>query len=153
MSRPRDTQRHKLYAAEKSIGGWDKRLRDLDSIQAYLLRLTGSAWFMRRWPRLGAVRLHGPPRLRFQIESAKRGAYISRAFPGRPPLLRFAGVAEGFVDEMLVLHELAHLLIPCSEAAHGRAYAKIYLELVRHMNAQAGRDLAAAYKTFGVEKD
>jgi putative metallohydrolase (TIGR04338 family) len=92
--------------------------RDLD-------RLVASAWFAERWPHFE----------RATIERRGRGAVwslgvaLDHAGPWETPTEGVILVA-GALRQPVVLHELAHLLVPDGEG-HGPMFAETLLTLVR----------------------
>lgn len=117
-----------LYAAEHAtidaLGiRWD-RLRDA---QADLNRLLESDWFVERWPHF----------VRCTLERRGRGASwscnqpLDAAGPDGSPTEGVILVADRRPRQPVILHELAHLLSPPG-TAHGLAFARTQLDLVRH---------------------
>ena len=115
-----------LYAAEaESIEGLGVTWARLADAQRDLDRLVGSAWFAERWPHFA----------RATIERRGRGAVwslglaVDHAGPRATPSEGVILVA-GPLRQPVVLHELAHLLVPGGEG-HGPQFAETLLTLVR----------------------
>lgn len=156
MRRPRDSQRAKLYAAERAAfkDASGRRFASADEVAAYVARVTGTQWFRRIFGSCHNFRLipaTGP--YSFQQGTTGLGRYT------------LAIHAKQRV-EWVVLHEIAHAVrmsgyrmkpnapkawMTKTGAAHGREYAATYLLLVQHyMGADAARRLRAAYRQHRV---
>lgn len=110
------SQQEAVYAAEGvALGGWGRRFRDVREIQAYLDEVTGSDWWIDRWPAISRVVAE-----RFR---SQRWAGVASARHQR------IAVAYGSAREAVVLHELAHIVAP--DAEHGPAFCEALLALVR----------------------
>jgi len=121
-------QQADLYAAEtEALEGLGLAWRRLPAAQAYLDALIGSAWFFDHWPTL----------VRVTIERRGRGSvwstcqHLDAHGPHNRATEGVILVAEGSLTQAVVLHELAHLLLPAG-AGHGPAFARTMLRLVRH---------------------
>ena len=131
-----------LYAAEEeSIGGLGITWPRLAAAQRDVDRLVASAWFAQRWPHFSHV----------TIERRGHGAVWSTAValdrdgPDGAPTEGVVLVA-GALRQPVVLHELAHLLLPRG-AGHGPVFAEALLTLVRHeMGFPAFAELFQALK-------
>jgi hypothetical protein len=121
-------QQAALYAVEDgTIAGLGLRWRRIAEVQAYVDRLIDSAWFFEHWPSL----------VRCSIERRGSGSTWStcqhlddRGREGRAT----EGVillADGCLNQPVVLHELAHLLLPPG-LGHQLVFAETLLMLVRH---------------------
>ncbi|GAC1590730.1 MAG: hypothetical protein NVS3B21_08560 [Acidimicrobiales bacterium] len=136
-----------VYAAEAaSVDRLGRRWPRTSEAQMFLDRLIGSEWFAARWPWL----------LRCTIERRGSGAVWStfHALDADGPegcasegVLLVAGAP---LLEPVVLHELAHLLLPPG-THHGPAFARTLLTLVRHeMGFFAFAELLAALRATEV---
>jgi len=133
--RPRDSQRSKLYRAERTVGE-GQHFPSVAHCQARVDQILASAWWQTRFPALDQVQVRDGRGRRHA------GAFHNRGAISLPRWSR---------RERVILHELAHLATPASFAAHGPEYAAVYLELVGHfMGAAAARDLAEAFRTHRV---
>jgi len=120
------TQQAALYGAEaESIERLGVTWARLADAQRDLDRLVGSAWFARRWPHFGRAtvqrRGHGA------VWSL--GVALDHAGPEGRPTEGVVLVA-GPLRQPVVLHELAHLLVP-GGTGHGPDFAETLLTLVR----------------------
>jgi putative metallohydrolase (TIGR04338 family) len=140
---PRDSQRAKVYAAERTIRPLGRSFSSIEEIQGYVDRLVGSAWFRRRWGKR-----------RITVERGRAGS-SAMAVSG-PSVIQ---MPEWSWCEPVVLHEVAHL---CTDrqhtegfqrvAAHGREYAAILLILVRRqMGDDAWRMLKLSFVKYKVK--
>lgn len=131
MTKVRDSQRSKVYAAEKAavLASWNSRLETLPEIQDYLQDMMNRAWFKRRWPWITKV-----PRLK-----DGRGTTHARGGAGGLNLPRWAR------SEVVVLHEMSHYLCDMTlhqpHAAHGWQFCEVYLTLVRFQCGKGAHDL------------
>lgn len=133
-ARPRDSQRTRLYAAERAAfeptvhhapitvhGGVEDVQRWLDE------KVLGTRWFRSRW-----------------------GAKNVRIVAGKGCHARYQGnitLARWGYTPWTVLHELAHVLAsPSSVAAHGKQFAAVYLFLVQQtLGDEAAKLLRAEF--------
>jgi putative metallohydrolase (TIGR04338 family) len=115
-----------LYAAEaESIEGAGVTWARLADAQRDLDRLVASEWFAERWPHFG----------RATVRRRGRGATWSLGLPldhAGPRATATEGVilVAGPLRQPVVLHELAHLLVPDGDG-HGPEFAETLLTLVR----------------------
>ena len=137
----RDSQRSKVYKAERVLGDGDIRLETVDEITAYLNKLMNSAWYQRRWPNATAIRV-------------KDGRSRRRAGASRMPWGGEITMPVWSRNRYLVLHELAHIVRPVKPdmSAHDRDFCKVYLELVKHgMGREAWEKLRTSFKAHRVK--
>jgi putative metallohydrolase (TIGR04338 family) len=117
-----------LYAAEHdTIDRAGLRWRRLPEAQAYVDGLIGSDWFFERWPHFvrGVVERRGAGSSWSTCQALDRGA------PDGSPSEGVILVADGALTQAVVLHELAHLLLP-PDRGHDAAFVETLLTLVRH---------------------
>ena len=112
-SRPRDSQRARLYRAEEEVGA-GRPLPTVELLQAYVDDLGGTDWFRARWGDRA-----------FEV---RPGHGHRRATADRDGVLQMPRWAR---TELVLLHEVAHCLTPTTFAAHGAEYAGVLLSLVR----------------------
>jgi len=134
----RDTQKSKVYAAERSVFPIDElnpRYRDLTACQALVDRWCASAWFRKRWGvRRVTVTGNGGER-----SSRGGGSGIRMLVTHR--------------NQYTIAHEVAHCLAGV-HAAHGPLYTRTYLELIRFVGLYGKHDadrLRAAFKAHKVK--
>jgi putative metallohydrolase (TIGR04338 family) len=137
--RPRDSQRARVYRAERAVPD-GRRLPTLADVQQYVDRVTTSAL----WRRLA------PERPRVEVRDG-RGRRRAGSYVGLPAI----AVPRVHRRERHVLHELAHQLADATgspaEPAHGWRFAAALLLLVRERLSPGAADaLRAAYAAAGV---
>lgn len=140
MTRPRDSQRAKLYRAEDAVFQKSKpaEYTDLRDVQAYADKVLKSKWVRRTFP-------HAPYLVRVVDGRGRRRAAAFRG-SNRIAMPRWSR------SRWTVLHELAHIFTPGHFAAHGREYAATYLLLVRHfLGTAAHAELRASFKEHRVK--
>lgn len=133
MSRPRDTQRSKLYAAERrAFGRSTAELPAVADVQAYVDKVVGTAWWIARWG-------FDPVRV-----ADGRGSSSARC-------ISTTGIAMpvDMRSKWVVLHELAHVVTQRQYGWnvvpwHGWEFCDNYLAIVRHyLGADAADRLRA----------
>lgn len=150
-SRPRDSQRSKLYRAEEILGtikpsypdgfvlsqakgGTNNRWPSIEEAQTYVDSLVRARWFQSRWGQVVIT-------VGKKTNGAATGTRHSR-WSGTiqlPPWGR---------SEQVILHEVAHVLTPPGHAWHGPQYAAIMLTLVEH---RIGKEAAKALRQSFVD--
>ncbi len=113
-TRPRDSQRARLYRAEGQVDA-GRSLPTVPSMQAWVDGLVATDWFVARWG--------------------------DRAFEVRPGFGHRRATADAVNgvlqmpkwarSELVLLHEIAHCLTPLTFASHGPEYAGVLLALAR----------------------
>lgn len=135
----RDSQRQKVYDAEKVIRRQGRSFSSIEEMQTYCDRLTGSAWFSRRWSVTKIV--------------VQRGREGTSAWANA--MRRIINMPTWAWTEDVVLHEISHILTERKYgkvAAHGREFARTYLELVRHqMGKEHGDRLRDSFRQHKVK--
>lgn len=114
MTRPRDSQRARLYRAEDLVDA-GRRLPTVERMQAWVDGLVATDWFVARW-----------------------GERSLEVRPGYGHRRATADAANGVLQmpkwarsELVLLHEVAHCLTPATVASHGPEYAGVLLALAR----------------------
>jgi putative metallohydrolase (TIGR04338 family) len=147
---PRDSQRSKLYEAERAVD-WsgERKFATVAEIQRYVDRLTDQMWWIKRWPRIAKGTV-----LTWNGGFEDRPAIVVMDGRGR----RRAGAAGRMITmpkwsrtEHSTLHEVAHIVTTGDHASHGWQFAAHELELVHHMMGKAKADaLKASFKAHNV---
>ncbi|MCW2497065.1 TIGR04338 family metallohydrolase [Jatrophihabitans sp.] len=141
MAEPADRQRSRVYAAESQViriidrrdefptiqlfGSDvvvpdDRKFGDLDSAQRYVDAVLALNWVRQRWPGLGSVTVRAR-------SAAQRAHYEpATATIALPP---FEGGGGWALRELVVLHEVAHHLVP-GTPSHGPGFVAAVLVLV-----------------------
>lgn len=142
MTRPRDSQRSKLYRAESTPpamqGG---EMPTVPEVQAFVDKVMGSAWAAKRWPRMSKRQVL------VKDGRGRRRACGSFSYIKLPCWTR---------TKRVILHELAHSITlrlhRSTVAAHGREYAGVLVALVgRWMGEETARQLKAAFRKARVK--
>lgn len=135
-----DSQKGKLYKAEKVLAPMSKRLPEVKDIEKFVKKALGRATIQRRYGR--------HLRQSIQVKPGRNGSSATGGYWSikMPPWSR---------TEYIVLHELAHTLTQRIHgfkiAGHGWQYAGIYLDLVRYvMGKEAGDALKASFREHKV---
>jgi putative metallohydrolase (TIGR04338 family) len=136
----RDNQRQRVYDAERATPMWDKdRIDDIHALTKYVTKICKSAWFRRRFPTMGIVRV-------------KDGRRCRKATGGWGTI----NMPRWSRTKIIVLHELSHAVqnaaSPEPQAWHGREFCKIYLAFVKKWIGREAYDaLKASFKEHGVK--
>ena len=134
MTRPRDSQRARLYRAEGEVDT-GRRLPTVDKMQAYVDGLLCADWFLTRW---GERTLEVRP-----------GFGHRRATANEHGVLQMPKWAR---TELVLLHEVAHCLTPVTVASHGPEYAGVLVALARRaMSPGTAQSLEDAFARHRVK--
>lgn len=134
--RERDTQRKRVYAAERVLDDYG-RIENVSEIQVYVNKIWASKWARKHFRM--ACACFSP------LVADGRGTRIARGGWQRLNLPRWART------KTVILHELTHALLPDEGASHGWQFAKAYLDIVRHvLGREAAAKLKAAYRQYHV---
>jgi putative metallohydrolase (TIGR04338 family) len=144
MKRPRDSQKSKVYAAERRIQRGDQGW-SYQETQDFVDRITRTRWWLNR---------QGPPFVYVKDGRGTRWAlafdpYVTPKGEYRPATINLPRWAR---DPIVVLHELTHILTPATEAAHGETFCGTYLALVkRFMDIETRDALRQSFREHGVK--
>lgn len=125
----RDTQRKRVYTAEKVLGQFAKPLREVKDIERYCRKQLRRKAILRRYP------------------SAERAFRIKDGRGTRKALV-YGGHAIGIPlwarNEAIVLHEVAHVInyrhSDTDVAGHGWEFCAVFLDLVRFIMGREAHD-------------
>jgi putative metallohydrolase (TIGR04338 family) len=137
----RDTQRNKLYRWEKTFQRATHKFDNLDEIQEYVDSITRTRWWKARsnWKHVEVKGPRGP--------QTRALSFRNRGMISLPERWGKWAYTKG-----VILHELAHLLVPGNVASHGKEYAKMYLHIVwRFLGKDAYRYLKWNFDLGGVK--
>lgn len=180
MSDKRDSQRQKVYDAERAHSHFKKAVEknpdgyylrravefedgtpipDVQEVQDYVDKVTRSRWFKARWPKYR----YDKDRM---VMSTARGARFERrphgivVLDGRRRRSAY-GSSNGSIamprwsrSELLILHEMAHVVTGSSRKvrAHGKYYCSNFLALIRHeLGAEAANEMKQLFKEHRVK--
>lgn len=130
-----DSQKQKLYNAENRFRrAWRnkyKEFRSLDEAQRYADKFLKSAWCVRRWGEQDDVTI-----------TAKAGNTCVAS-----KLFRTISLCSWGMDEVVLLHELSHIVHPNGAGmGHGRYFCRTFLETIGHkLGPKAKKALRAEY--------
>ena len=123
MSRPRDSQRSKVYEAEENFH-WlllsnqlERCILNIHSLRAWVDGITSSDWWRQRYPGVHSVEV-------------KDGRRRRRACGWREGTRGTISLPRRSRQQSSILHELAHVVINNTVAAHGPMFVQHYLALV-----------------------
>lgn len=141
MKTPRDSQRQKVYDAERTIAAWgDERFETLLELEAWLNGILARAWFKRRWPTFR--------QLSIKDGRGRRSACGESLQIGGNPVIGEITMPLWARTKLVALHELAHCLTPNKYASHGREFCKVFVELVQFgMGKEHSDELKKAFRT------
>lgn len=125
--RPKDMQRERVYAAERSMPWYvkDHRFETVEQAQEWLHeRVLALSWFRARWPSVVHVR----------VEAKHHGLATAQ------PTLGLIRMPRKQLSKAIVIHELAHLCASREEAWHGRDFCLVFLELINRCLGYAEGD-------------
>lgn len=150
----RDSQREKCYAAERTLrpGLAQRKYDTVREAATFFRNIMESDWFQRRFPHFFYLRIAHEPGTRAAhacpTEHIRNREFVTRGWIG---FSKWAMGHWGKADangteqtggELIMLHELAHAIIPGGHE-HDRRWARTFIELVRHY---MGRELGDALK-------
>lgn len=159
-TRPRDSQRKKVYDSEQahSLWTWDAhQYESVQQVQSWVDSICKSRWFINRFPR------HAIDKKRIAVYGRRADGIKVLDGRGRRGA---CGSTRGFVklpvwsrSDLVILHEIAHVVtsryttnnrkLP---AHHGRDFCANYLALVRRfLGKEAGDELKACFKKHKVK--
>jgi len=165
MEDRKDSQRSKVYAAERAAFGYRRFYhggKTKAEILDYLQMLLDTKWLRKRWPNAPTVvqetmdQSTAYARKRSPIKGAdkvlkvawRRGSGAS-ASPGRS-LITF-GASGDCLSYEITVHELAHILAPI-HAKHNRIFCKVYVMLAeRFFGIDDARALRREFVKRGVK--
>jgi putative metallohydrolase (TIGR04338 family) len=132
-----DVQRKRLYSAESCVSE-GLRWVSLTAAQCYLDGLLASPWWQRHFPSVRCVVLFNQER---KYALAHKGVH-----GGAIQLPRWA------LNQLTLVHKLAHIANPPETIGHGPVFAGIYLLLVQHcMEAHIAGQLAHHFSAHHVQ--
>ncbi len=176
MSDKRDSQRQKVYDAEKAhshykeaieVGpdGWRMRaeifedgtpIPSVKEVQDYVDKVTRSRWFKARWPRYAyskgkMVMTYGGKFIKqphgIVVLDGRRRRSAYGSSNGSIAMPRWSR------SELVILHEIAHVVTGSSRKirAHGRYYCSNFLALIRHeLGTEAADEMKQLFKEHRV---
>ena len=134
--RPRDSQRSRVYAAQQAAGHWDgsDRFASFGEARRYVERIFASAYVREHYP-------HASAPMEIVYNGHRAGAVAVGSW-------RIEFGKHG-LTKRTALHEAAHV-IAGARARHGRDWARVFLDLMRHF---MGPEAAAKLREQFVERN
>ena len=123
----RDYQRSRVYKSEHALG-LGKKFYSVKGIQDYVSHFVNSQWWRKRF-NIEYV-------LVTSIRRSSNYAYSMIALPKVGTIW----IPKDMFRELVILHELAHLVVPEDEPMHGKIFAGTYLKLVQKKMGKEKRD-------------
>jgi putative metallohydrolase (TIGR04338 family) len=139
----RDTQRSRVYKAEKAIGTTHsgERLREVRDVERFIKKQFARKAITRRYPdATRAVKIHDG--------GGRRAAAAYGTWKISLPLWARC--------ELVIIHEMAHIIAhrhygECNIAGHGWQFCAVFLDLVRFIMGREAHDaLKASFKKHKV---
>lgn len=153
MASLRNGHANRLYAAEADTFPWVPDLADEREVQAWCDKVVRSAKFKALWNEHHPKESWETPPPKRVIVKTARGTgsrtYTNVLTEHRGQWLPYIVVGERGRCRWVVLHELTHIIDPVG-SHHGRAFARIYLALIRRFLPESGPLLAEQFKAHGV---
>lgn len=142
MSCVRDSQRQKLYDAEREAFTYNQDFSSWEELVKYVDKLTSSYWYKSRCAHL--------PILKYSGHKYRGGATCN---------YRTIVFGVNSYCKWIVIHELSHVIINYlyqfelnKIAGHGPEFAKMYLEMIgRFLGEEARETLRKSYVKYGVK--
>jgi putative metallohydrolase (TIGR04338 family) len=124
----RDSQRKRLYKAEKAVPSVQKFF-SVWEVQQYVNKITQSKYWANNSPTAVVIVTDGRGR--------KKGGAVTKGGVGYIKMPQFTRY------DVYILHELAHIMSPPSftKAGHGPEYCRVYLSLVKEFMGPTSADL------------
>lgn len=131
MSRPRDSQRQRVYDAERRAFALDTGLiLDIHELRAWVAEVVASEWWHKRYPHIKEI-IVGDGRGRRSACGFLR-FWDSRGQIKMPRRFRF---------KWLTLHEIAHVITPDHHSFHGVEFVRNLLLLIERFLGQGNAEL------------
>lgn len=128
----KDSYVNRVYAAEQMFADRVEQHKFLNITEAakYLRSFMEKAWFQRRFPKFRTCKIQFRTGARTCTGGASELAQNGEPCSGRIQLTNWGlGVSKGRGGEIVLLHELAHCVLPCSHL-HDRRWVRTYAEFI-----------------------
>lgn len=126
MTRARDSQRSRLYAAEWECFGWPKmEFKSMDELTAYLWKVLSNRHVQNKY-KIARQLVDGVIPLKIS-----NGSWARRAWARTEDGFMWVSFPRSSRTKHVVLHEIAHLITPADASPHGREFCQVYLHLVK----------------------
>ena len=138
--RRRDSQRSKVYRAERVLDSFDnQRFECTKEIREFINKIVNETWFKVYFRPIETIDIRdGRGRLAAGGDRRKYGVFLTMPKWSR--------------KTWVILHELAHGLQPVASAAHGPEFCAIFVYLVKQaMGAKAAGALCESFRKHRVD--
>lgn len=127
----RDSQRKRVYQAElvfEQEWGSGEKFSCIKGCQEYANKVVASSYWQKRFPYIKSIRV-----------KHKRGKTALATFS-----MGLIQLPIHFYNELTLLHELAHHVVPRPHAPHGPLWCAVYADLVKEFLGEKASDQLAA---------
>ena len=145
--KPRDTQKHKIYAAENDLKRLSPKFENFEDCCKYVKKVCGSKWLLKKYEqRCRRMAWHTEP-FNISVEEGRSNAFARGSYYANS-----ISLPKWAQTELVALHEIAHVLVSHDRiAGHGPEFAKCFLDLVKHfMGKEMHATLKASFKKHKV---
>jgi len=126
VTRARDNQRSRLYAAEWEVFGWpDMEFKSMDTLTVYLWKVLSNRHVQNKYE-VARKLVDGVIPLKIS-----NGSWTRTAWARHEEGFMWVSFPRKSRTRHVVLHEISHLLSPDDCPAHGREFCQTYLHLVK----------------------
>ncbi len=144
----RDKQSQKLYSVERAIteayGYYEKKWKLSYCVQ-YLDRIINDSWFQKKYPHIEYIDVGWDQTSKvawsnydLDNKTSSKYGHVSLPIWGR--------------NELVILHELAHICNKPRGSPHGPGFARIYLDLLKYyVGEEVASDMELLYQIFKVK--
>jgi putative metallohydrolase (TIGR04338 family) len=168
MSRKRDSQKSKVYAAERAASRRFKEagietlqfeVGDIAAVDKYIHNLLGQMWVHNEWRGVGRrwarqIELGKTPRWVTVKKNRGSWAWANDSWTGweiHLPMTNYGDPAPFLWNEQVVLHELAHTLVP-HDSGHDRIFCRTYARLIKNrFGTEAEKILKEEFRKRGAK--
>jgi putative metallohydrolase (TIGR04338 family) len=127
-----DTQRERVYAAERLMGD-GSLFSSLAAVQEWIDEILASDWWKKRFPKITKI---------IALDGRGRNNGIAGHLAGHPGI-GYVRLPKATRHRLYILHEMAHVAQPQWTAWHGKHFCRVFMALVRRW---MGRETAHALR-------
>ncbi len=136
LNRLPDTQRQRVYAAERLVGE-EPILASLVVVQAWIDNIVASDWWQKRFGQITKI---------IALDGRGRINGIAGRLTGHPEV-GYVRLPKATRHRLYILHEMAHVAQPQWSACHGKEFCRVFMALVRRwMGRQTAHALRNAFR-------
>lgn len=135
-NRIHDTQRERVYAAERLVGE-EPIFESLTAVQAWIDGIVASDWWQKRFPKIKKI---------VALDGRGRNNGVGGRLTGHPEI-GYVRLPKATRYRLYILHEMAHVAQPQWSACHGKEFCRVFMALVRRwMGRAAAHALRNAFR-------